>query len=98
MARVRQNGESSLINSVIRDQTGWGAITSCLPVSQDRSTWRVVAYRFYIVYRQSPLGPVDPSCRALSGRLKFTVRRHKFNKGSLSETGILDERDGHPKP
>jgi len=32
-------------------------------------------------YRQSP---VDPSFRALSGRLKFTVRRHKFNKDSLS--------------
>jgi len=28
-------------------------------------------------------GPVDPSFRALSGRLKFTVRRHKFNTGSL---------------
>ena len=27
-------------------------------------------------------GPVDPSFRALSGRLKFTVRRHKFNKDS----------------
>ena len=26
---------------------------------------------------------VDPSFRALSGRLKFTVRRHKFNKDSL---------------
>ena len=36
----------------------------------------------------SPLGPVvdfvDPSFRALSGRLKFTVRRHKFNKDSIS--------------
>jgi len=42
-----------------------------------------VSYRFYIVYRQSPLGPVDPSFRALSGRLKFMVRRHKFNKDSL---------------
>jgi len=30
-----------------------------------------------------PLGPVAPSFRALSGRLKFTVRRHKFNKDSL---------------
>ena len=40
--------------------------------------------RFYIVYRQSPLGPVDPSFRALSGRLNFTVRQHKFNKDSLS--------------
>ena len=32
----------------------------------------------------SLLGPVDPSFRALSGRVKFTVRRHKFNKDSLS--------------
>ena len=29
-------------------------------------------------------GPEDPSFRALSGRLKLTVRRHKFNKDSLS--------------
>ena len=36
----------------------------------------------YIVYRL--LGPVDPSFRALSGRLKFTVRRYQFNKESLS--------------
>ena len=28
----------------------------------------------------SLLDPVDPSFRALSGRLKFTVRRPKFNK------------------
>jgi len=28
----------------------------------------------------SPLSPAHPSFRALSGRLKFTVRRHKFNK------------------
>ena len=33
-------------------------------------------------HRQSPLGPVDPSFRALSGRVKFVVRRHKFNKDS----------------
>ena len=32
---------------------------------------------------KSPLGPVDPSFRALSGRLTFTVRGHKFNKDSL---------------
>jgi len=30
------------------------------------------------------LGPVDPSFRALSGRLKLTVRRHKFNTDSFS--------------
>ena len=29
------------------------------------------------------LGPVDLSVRALSGRLQFTVRRHKFNNDSL---------------
>ena len=28
-------------------------------------------------------GPVVPSFRALSGRLKFTVRRHTFNKEGL---------------
>jgi len=33
-----------------------------------------------------PAGPVDPSFRALSERLKFTVRRHKFNKYSLSRS------------
>jgi len=34
------------------------------------------------------LGPVVPSFRALSGRLKFTVRRHKFNKDSLPLVGF----------
>ena len=34
-------------------------------------------------YRSSLLGPVVPSFRALSRRLKFTVRRYKFNKDSL---------------
>jgi hypothetical protein len=28
-------------------------------------------------------GPVDPSFRALSGRLKFSLRRHKFNEDPL---------------
>ena len=39
-----------------------------------------------VVHRvlSSLLGPVDPSFRALSGRLKFTVQRHKFNIDSLS--------------
>jgi len=34
----------------------------------------------------SLLDPVDPSFRALSGRLKITARRHKFNKDSLSRS------------
>ena len=40
--------------------------------------------RFLVVHRasSSPLGPVAPSFRALSGRLKFTVRRHKIHKDS----------------
>ena len=43
-----------------------------------------VAYdRFFTVHLQSPLGPVDPSFRALSGRLEFMVRCHKFKKDSL---------------
>ena len=50
-----------------------------------------VAYRFYIVYRQSPLGPVDPSFRALSGRPKFTVRRHNFSKDSSLLTLVIYE-------
>ena len=30
------------------------------------------------------LGPLDPSISILDRRLKFTVRRHKFNEDSLS--------------
>ena len=30
------------------------------------------------MYRQGPSSPVDPSSRALSGRLNFTIRRHKI--------------------
>ena len=50
-----------------------------------------VADRLYIVHCNwsSHLGPVDPSLRALSGRLTFTVRRHQFNEGSLSLEGHL---------
>ena len=36
----------------------------------------------------TPLDPTDPSFRALSGRLKFTVRRQKFNKDSLFFTVV----------
>ena len=37
----------------------------------------------------SLLGPVDPSFPALSGRLKFTVRRHKLNKDALSAGDLI---------
>ena len=44
----------------------------------------------------SLLGPVDPSFRALSGRPKFTVRRHKLNVDSLSVQRTRGtERDCH---
>ena len=51
---------------------------------------------YYFVYRVSSslLGPGVPSFRALSGRLKFTVRRHKFNGNFLSllrAGGCLDD-------
>ena len=41
--------------------------------------------RLKVVHRVSSslLGPEIPSFRALSKPLKFTVRRHKFDKGSL---------------
>ena len=40
-----------------------------------------------IVHRvsSSPLGPVDPPFRSLSGRFKFIIRCHKLNEGSLLE-------------
>ena len=40
------------------------------------------------------LGPVDPSFRALSGRLEFMVRRHKFNTDSLLHSGLTLLRPG----
>ena len=52
-------------------------VTTVLPVPCVSALYSLfVAHRFYIVYRQSPAGPVDLSFRALSGRLNFTVRRH----------------------
>ena len=44
--------------------------------------------RRYDVHRVSSLfGPVDPSFRAISGRLKFAVRRHEFDNDSFSLSG-----------
>ena len=51
---------------------------------------------FFIVHRRSPLGPVHPLFRALSGRLKFMVRRHKFNEDFLCL--ILKWMAGEGKP
>ena len=38
------------------------------------------------------LGPVDSSFQALSGRLKFAVRRHTFNTDSLSAMEFLHRK------
>ena len=46
-------------------------------------TWEQILF-FKLLDSSSLLGPVDSSFRALSGRLKFTVRRHKFNQDSFS--------------
>ena len=48
--------------------------------------------RLQVVHRVSSslLGPVVRSFRALTGRLKLTVRRHKFNRDSPSnETHLI---------
>ena len=42
------------------------------------------------------LSPVDPSFRALYGRLKFTIRGHKFNKDSLSHAPSPEQLSAHP--
>ena len=60
--------------------------TVSLPLDYDWLwLWLWLWLRLQIVHRVSSslLGPVVPSFRALHGRLKFTVRRHKFNKDSL---------------
>jgi len=40
------------------------------------------------------VGPVHPSFRALSGRLKLTVRRHKFNQSFSLAGGVAERRRG----
>ena len=43
------------------------------------------------------VGPVDPSFRALSGRLKFKIRRHKFNKDfPVRRKWVVDGGGGGP--
>ena len=63
-----------------------GFLASRRPRARECREALLVIRRLEVVHRVSSrlLGPVVPSFRALSGRLKFTVRRHKFNKDSLS--------------
>ena len=44
------------------------------------------------------LGPVDPSFRALSGRPKFTVRRHKLNKDYRACAVLSSMAAAAPRP
>jgi len=56
---------------------------------------------YWGVYRESSslLGPVVPLFRALSGLLKFTVRRHKFNADLFSSwAGLHEGRVDSPPP
>ena len=49
-------------------------------------SWSIIHkwIRIQTAVSRSLLGHVDPSLRALSGRLKMTVRRHKFIHDSFS--------------
>ena len=46
----------------------------------------------HLLVSSSLLGPVDLPFRARSGRLKFTVRRHKFYKDSSLLVGEVRRR------
>ena len=53
---------------------------------------------FEVAHRASSslLGPVDPSFRTLSGSLKFTVRRHNFNKDLPPHAACRPSGDATP--
>ena len=72
-----------------------GGLASSTPASFCGSLF--VAYRFYVVYHQIPLGPDDSSFRALSRSLTFMARRRKFNKDNLpleSKTAMVANPPG----
>ena len=52
-------------------------------VHPPRDSWQKQHVALHHRVSSSLLDPVDPSFRALSEHLKFTVRRQKFNKDSL---------------
>jgi len=64
----------------------WGRTASPPWIKRMRATSCSFGNSFPV--SSSLLGPVLPSFRALSGRLKFTVRRHKSNKDSLPFLGV----------
>ena len=51
------------------------------------------------ILRAGLAGLLDPSLRALSGHLKFTARRHKFNKDSLHRVSWWNDKTTlHARP
>ena len=68
---------------VLRGVRRAGAGCSAITTSTRRSfLHQAESHTFKLLHRVSSslLGPVDPSFRALSRRLKFPIRRYKFNK------------------
>jgi hypothetical protein len=87
MCRVRSPAVSTESNlrpcgSPLRpsDQSGFASFWS---VESPSEFLRPVLFSFVHRVSSSLSSPVDPSFRALSGRLKLTVRRHTSNKDSL---------------
>ena len=68
-----------------------------VPENQDQNraltvcVWRVgsTAVCTERIALKRPLHRIDPSVRALSGRLKFTVRRQRSNKDSPSTASLI---------
>ena len=63
-----------------RDQEeGWGTHAEVVVLEELAGPPKHITLQsVYAWVRRTLLGRVDPSFRALSGRLKFIVRRHKF--------------------
>jgi len=74
-----------LIDVCITQLKAQGPSRTCNESKEDERSSPETLNPYHVVHRVSSslLGPVVPSVRALSGRLKFTVRRHQFNKDSL---------------
>ena len=93
MAHVRQSRPDSGLGFLVKVLKRFQAVPFSLG-SGCVWSWKEVrlvvfpllAGNTFIVYRQSPLGPIDPSFQALFGCLKLTFRRHNFNKDTLSST------------
>ena len=75
MARIRQNGESSLINSVISDEGGTPYTFTCGRDVKDRAgrtTGYIYSVQGYLAHKKTPnpLGPpLDPRHRPVDGKV-----------------------------